>query len=475
MNAPEASVISHTLPITAQLLVSGGDVRIALDAARGKNKYGCAPQPDKKIVALGSATASTISEEAYFAAGQLRTRLLHLLTLDSAGAVYADEMHRIRTELTEVCELAQLPGLEIIFAASGTDSHLIAAQLASSASEPVTRILMVDEAETGSGVPHALPGERIAVPLRLADGTPRRIADIDADFERHVIAADAEGQRVLLTMVDVSKTGLIAPSVACAVSLSQRFPHALEVLVDACQFRLAPATLNAYLSHGFMVGFTGSKFIGGPSFSGALVLPESLAKKYRTGDLSQQNLPLSRQAEWPVNWSAAKQLSTAANFGLLLRWQAALIEMREFHSASNTAVRHFLLAFAGAVTQRLASDSHFELLAVPALQREPFADELSWDNVQTIFPFVLRHVDKTFFTREETLRLYRALQDESVQLAQPVDCGERESIAVSALRLCVSSRLVVEAMQDNGKNEQAVIQRALAALDQVVRVASRVV
>ncbi len=464
--------MTGAFPSTDQWLTSGGDARIALDSATGKNKYGCTPQPNKNITTFGSATASTISESAFLAADQLRNRLLHLLTLDSDEAIYADEMHRVRKELIEVCELSDLHELDIIFAASGTDCHLIAAQLATASQANAMRILMVDEAETGSGVPNALSGERVVIPLRMADGTPRAIADIDADFEQQVVATVAAGQRVLLTMVDVSKTGIIAPSVACVVALSQRFSDALEVLVDACQFRIAPATLRAYLAHGFMVGMTGSKFMGGPSFSGALFVPALRAKKYRVGVLLQKNLPVSNQAEWPVNWREAKQLNDAANFGLLLRWQAALKEMREFHSVSNTVARHFLLAFAEAVTQRLATDPHFELLAAPPLQREPFVDELSWDNVQTIFPFVLRHADKTFINREETLQVYRALQNEGVQLAQPVDCGERDGVAVSALRLCVSSRLVVEAMQGNGKNEQAVIQRALAALARVVQIAS---
>ncbi|MDP2805496.1 MAG: hypothetical protein Q8O24_06090 [Gallionellaceae bacterium] len=465
--------MSGDFPTTEQWLIEGSDARIALNPVTGKNKYGCAPQPNKKIAAFGSATASTISETAFLAADQLRNRLVHLLTLDSAEAIYADEMHRVGKELIEVCELSHLHELDIIFAASGTDCHSIAAQLAIASQAQTVRMLMVDETETGSGVPNALAGERVAIPLRLVDGTPRAIADIDADFEQQVAAAVAAEQRVLLTMVDVSKTGLIAPSVACAVSLSQRFPEVLEVLVDACQFRIAPSTLAAYLVHGFMVAMTGSKFMGGPSFSGALMIPAVLAKKYRTRALSQGFLTFSNQAEWLVNWSEARQLSNAANFGLLLRWQAALKEMREFHSVSNTVARHFLFAIAEAVTQRLVNDPHLELLAVPTLQREPFVDDLSWDNVQTIFPFVLRHAEKTFFSRDETLQVYRILQNEGVQLAQPVDCGEREGVAVSALRLCVSSRLVVEAMQGNGKNEQAVIQRALEALNQVVRVAQK--
>ena len=51
------------------------------------------------------------------------------------------------------------------------------------------------------------------------------------------------------------------------------------------------------------------------------------------------------------------------------------------------------------------------------------------------------------------------------QLGQPVACGKRDGIAVSALRLCASSRLVVEAA--NG-DSAAVIARALSSLDKVV-------
>jgi hypothetical protein len=103
----------------------------------------------------------------------------------------------------------------------------------------------------------------------------------------------------------------------------------------------------------------------------------------------------------------------------------------------------------------------FEVLPVPELQRLPFADAESWDSIQTIFPFLLRRANGSCLSNEETARVYRALQDSGVQLAQPVLCGKRDGVTVSALRLCVSSRLVLEAMLQNGSNAQAVIQRAL--------------
>jgi len=512
MNAIETTPV---LPPTEQLLVQGGDARIALDATTGANKYGCRPQPDANIAAFGSATASTISEAPFFAANQLRNRVVHLLAMPSpqsspasgrgsereeqlktlSAEIYADEMSRIRRELIELCGLGHHHGLDVVFAASGTDSHLIAAQLAAGEAASPVRMLIVDPAETGSGVPAALSGRHfssraalgetvaqgtllakdhhadvVGIHIRLPDGTARNSADIDAAFEQQVVAAAAAGQRVLLAMVDVSKTGMIAPSVACAVGLRQRYPDTVEVLVDACQFRIAPSTLQAYLAQGFMVSITGSKFITGPSFSGALFIPAALAKKLRGISVADRLQDYSTRADWQGGWETARHLRDVPNFGLLLRWEAALKQLREFHSISNAVATHFLHAFAAAVTQRLADDPLFEVLPVPELQRLPFADAESWDSIQTIFPFLLRGANGSYLSSEATARVYRALQDSGVQLAQPVACGKRDGVAVSALRLCVSSRLVVEAMQQNGRNEQAVIQRALGALDKVGQV-----
>jgi hypothetical protein len=278
-------------------------------------------------------------------------------------------------------------------------------------------------------------------------------------------------------MVDVSKTGMIAPSVKCAVELHRRFPNRLEVLVDACQFRLAPATLQSYLAQGFMVGITGSKFISGPSFSGALLIPAMLSRKLRTcADLDKLQA-YSARADWPVGWNAARCLDKVPNFGLLLRWEGAIKELRAFRSLSNIVTMHFLQTFETAIKQRMANDPIFELLPVPELQRFPLSVTPSWDSVQTIFPFLLCHparaTGENLLSSEEMAQVYRALQGnphEPVQLAQPVDCGRRSVIAASALRLCMSSRLIVEAMEQNGRNQQLVINRALKALDKIAEI-----
>jgi hypothetical protein len=485
------------LPPTEQLLVSGGDARIALDPLAMTNKYGCAALPDPELLAFGSSTASGISAEGFTAADQLRQQLLTAAASEPAAAIYSHELERIRVELRSLCGLENVPGIEIAMATSGSDIHLLATQLLGEA-EPVLAV-MIEAAETGSDVPAALAGrhfgicatsdaairegatidgisviEVASVPVRLPDGQPRPTVAVDADVVSLVSAAVAQGRRVLLTLADVAKSGLIAPSPACAIELKQRYPDALDVMVDACQFRLAPATIRAYLMQGFLVALTGSKFLTGPTFSGALLIPAELARRLSGRPLPATLAAYSTCAEWPPGWDAAN-LPDIANFGLLLRWQAALAELRAFHALPEAEVSGFLMTFAHAVKQRLNRDPLFEALPVPQLDRRPLAGPETWDHVQTIFPFVLfhpaSHGERRPLSIEETYRIYRQLQDARpeggvrCQLGQPVSCGQRCGIPVSALRLCASARLVVEASADRWQGAARVIEKALLALE----------
>lgn len=489
----------HTLPPTAELLLEGGDARIAPGADGISNKYGCRPFPDPELLSFGSSTASVISETAFAAAERLRDRLLPLLGTASRAAVYASELQRVRNELKTLCGLADMPGLDIVFAASGTDLHLIASQIAGGTASHPTRIILVGAEETGSSVPAALAGKHFStrsslghvvaegspvagdksvelatVPIRLPDGSARDIADIDADVESLALEATALKRRVLLILVDVSKTGLIAPSPACAAALQQRLAGSIDVLVDACQFRIAPMTLRAYLEAGFMVALTGSKFAGGPTFSGALFLPFSIAERLRTQTLPSALSAYSARAEWPATWKNADIFGEFANFGLLLRWEAALEELRSFHAVRDTVVADFLRAFGNAMHARLQDSAHFEPLITPQLDRGAFGDPAGWDRCQTIFPFLLRGPatggGTTPLNREQTAEIYRLLQIDlgdglRCQLGQPVTCGTRDGIPVSALRMCASARLVVAGTAQEGKHAAGVIASAMQALD----------
>ena len=507
-------LIQESLPSTSQCLTAGGDARIALDAVSGLNLYGCRPFPDPAMLAYGSSTASIISMEGYRCANRLRERLLEAVGTASHSAVYDREIGRIRAELLQLCELPETTGT--IFSPSGTDIHTIAAQYAGRGvlSMPPL-IVMIETNETGKGVAAALEGtgfaeqpdcrtaDAVQVSVRLGDGTPRLSIDIDTEVEALVSAAVVSNRRVLLILIDQSKTGLIAPSQCCVQALHDRFKNKIDVLVDACQFRIAPPTLRAYLEQGFMVALTGSKFLTGPSFSGVLLFSSALNNS-------------SALENRPSNGVMTKNVTQIANFGLLLRWEVALQELRAFRSIPQATVIGFLQDFSSAIQQRLNTDPLLESLPVPQLDRRPLTAANSWDHLQTIFPFLLYHADAggTPLSAEETLHVYRQLSvnlnvsakdndtgvslsnfknspegggfrpvrypDEDhafnpehpdalvvalrCQIGQPVACGKRNGVAVSALRLCISTRLIVKAAADGDKGV-AVIEAALVVLD----------
>lgn len=468
-------VATHTLPETAQLLVAGGDKRIMLDPLREVNRYGCGPTPDPNLLDFASATASVISNPAFQAADLLRERLEQDLLRLSPAAVYAREMARVRKELLTLCALGDLPDPDIVFAASGTDLHRIAALLAQAASDQPALAIMVDETETGSGILAAITGTRPAIEvatiaLRNADGSPRGAGEIDADFSGLALQAHAAGRHVLLIQADISKTGMIAPSYGCTAALQQALGAQLDVLIDACQFRIAPATLRACLAHGYSVALTGSKFIGGPSFSGALMIPAKTAEQLRKRPFPRKLANHSAVADWPDSWPVRDVLETSWNFGLLLRWHAALCELRAFRALHEADVTLFVQNFAQAIQNKFAGNPALSPVSVPVLNRSELLAPSGWDQVRTIFPFQLYRVagsGRQPLDAGQTQKVYRSLPSSAMhcQLGQPVNYSAERN----ALRICLSTRLVVHALAHDAADR--IIAQAIAALDQAARLA----
>ncbi|MDF3835759.1 hypothetical protein P3W85_22820 [Cupriavidus basilensis] len=505
---PTCRTLPMPLPSTADLLVSGGDHRIALDPATGRNKYGCEPLACASLVPFGSSTSSGISPAAFAVVDELRNRLAAGLAHQSAPALYRREMDRLRREFLALCGLGHTLDPGLVFSASGTDVHLLAARVAArvtgdeagngAPARPL--VILAGEAESGSGVPAALagqhfstynalgrvtiPGESLGhacasdtrnVPIRNADGSLRDADAVDAEIGALVSPAVHEGRHVLLVLIDVSKTGCIAPGIACVMALQRRWPSAVQVLVDACQFRIEPATIQAYLRCGFMVALTGSKFLTGPSFSGALLLPETVGRKLRQRGVPAELRIYSAREEWPQDWACAQALGSFANFGLLLRWQAAVHELRALRAVPASQVGGILRRFADAVRQRLDGDPALAALSVPVLDRAALGSPSGWDGIQTIHPFLLYrsapHGGRVPLNRDETAGVYRRLQAPEpgtgappYQLGQPVDCGQQAGIPVSALRLCMSARLVVQAARGHDQ-EMRIIGQAMSCLD----------
>jgi hypothetical protein len=428
------------LPSTAELLIAGGDDRLTLDAGTGRSRYACRPTPDPDLVSLGSVTASHISPNANQAATALRDRCAHDLRSEPELVVYRRGLASARQRLLTYCGCDPRDSPMALLAPSGTDLFMLAANLR----QPQCTVL-IDGAETGSGVPLALLGPRQGAPhhvaVRHADGSLRDAAEVDAEYAAIVNAAAQRGQRVLLVLTDISKTGLISPSIGSVLALQARWPGLLDVMVDACQFRLDPSTLRTYLAHGFMLALTGSKFMTGPTFSGALLLPRAMAA------------------------NTVDAYTDRANFGLLLRWEAALFEMERFAAVPQDVRLQCVNRFADAVRQGLAGHAAFTPLPVSAIDRSALGVATGWDHVQTVFPFTLRGAGGKLLNGDEARRVYLQLQLPAIgarryQLGQPA--------AAAALRLCLSARMIADVHEGLRQDVAAEVPAALERIAQLI-------
>ncbi len=449
-------------PPLSLLLTQGGDERIAVDAATGVNRYGCRPFPDPQLVAFASSTASVISEPAWHNVRAEYARLQHCADAralaDAQQALHA----QVRARLLRWLGVAPHAG-RLELAASGTDAHArIVRWLLTWRHRPLY-IIMPAHAETGSGVAGAMlaaaAGQSCqvhAVRLRDADGGARARTEVDAEVMQHAAEAVLRGQQVLVIRADVSKSGLVAPGLATLLSLREQYPGRVDVLIDACQMRMDPAVLRDYLQCGFGIVLTGSKFYGGPSFSGAWL--------------------------WPVDHAvdADPQVMDEDSLPLLLRWQAALFEMERFSALPQTAVRACVSRFGDAVMRRLHDDAVFRPLDGDVPDRLHAAD----GDAPTLFAFLLCDPANGQPLAAATVRsIYRCIQQTlpataglpdgiarvPVLLGQPVVCGGDADEPLLALRLSLSAPLIASALADERATVIANMMQALEKTSRLVR------
>jgi hypothetical protein len=395
---------------TEWLMEQGGDARLATDPFTGLNGYGCSHRPRPWAITFASSTASSSSERGYLGAEAARRRMIAASFLGSAEEAVTTEAERVRQALAVHFLLP--PETAVVLAASGTDAELIALALAAAAEDkPVTNILLAPE-ETGSGVPLAargrhfaidtarggpvpkgetVPGFRddtavVSIAVRQPDGSVRAAAAVDADCAAAVAAVIATGRRPILHILDVSKTGLRAPSVSCAVALAARYGTAMDVIVDACQTRLNPGTVRDYIGRGWIVQITGSKFFTGPPFSGALLAPGAVAGRLAVRPLPSGLALYSGRPEWPGAQQGLDSLLPAGNRGLVTRWQAALAEMQAFADVPAARRRTVLHRFVGHVDRCIAETQG--LVAVN--HQSPGEHPIDWDATDTIRCFGIR-------------------------------------------------------------------------------------
>jgi hypothetical protein len=353
-----------------RLMTTGGDARLVLDPATGLNRYHSAPRPSD-VLAYASSTANDISPEAFERAEALLAEIGALSAAD-----YRQRLEAMRGRIRSAYSVGA--EVEIVFAPSGTDLEYVALACAAGESEAGIHNILLGADEVGSGCIHSahglyfaestalgvatkpgepVPGlgtthvEMIDIPVRDDRGRPRPSAEIAARMDEAIHGGEAAGRHALVHVVHGSKTGLILPSLADIDRL--RDPHGDKIgfVVDACQARITSPAIADYLERGAIVFVTGSKFMGGPPFSGFALVPAAMARE--AAALPEGLATIFRRGEWPAGWPGADILPDTSNAGLLLRLEASLFELERFQALSLEAVTRVILAFHAAVRSNI--------------------------------------------------------------------------------------------------------------------------
>lgn len=372
---------------TATLMSAGGDDRITLDEQSGLNSYGCAPEPVRAI-SYSSSTASSISAPAYAHAHAVHHQLrLAVANSESEDAAYTRFLQSARSRIRRVYGLAA--NVDVAFGASGTDLEYIALALAVQSGQKVTNIV-VEVDEVGSGCLFSQAGQyfaaRTALGLEVKKGAhlPGFGADLisvetlktrtkdgpvrsDDEYAAMLLATAgaviADGGRPLVHIIHRSKTGIITPSLAAVDKLIAAYGDAVDLVVDACQGRISPETIDAYLSRGASIFLTGSKFIGGPPFSAWALVPAKLSVRMKSGRPAPAGLArFFARGDMPTGWSDTDALLPAqTNFGLLLRLEAGLFELERLLAMPMERVDAVISAF-GTAMRTLPGAMPFRLI-----------------------------------------------------------------------------------------------------------------
>jgi hypothetical protein len=445
-----------------RLMTTGGDARLDLKPDSGLNRYFSAPRPSG-VLAYASSTANDISAPAH---ADVETVLAGLGGgLDGAG--YEARLEGLRARLRRAYALPD--DVEIVFAPSGTDLEYVALAATLGRAPGGIHNVLLGADEVGSGCIHSafgryfaestalgiateagapVPGfgetrvEMIDVPVRDSAGRPRPSAEIAARMDEAIAVAAAAGRHVLVHVVHGSKTGLILPSLDDLDALAARHGEAASFVVDACQARITSPAIADYLARGAMVFVTGSKFMGGPPFSGFAFVPPAF--RARAEPLAEGLATIFRRAEWPDGWPGAERLEASANLGLLLRLEASLFELERFQRLGLDEVTCIILAFHHAVRGEVVDPT-------PARRVAPYPPgEKETAETHPIEMRTLSTLDLTGFagggaTFDDATRWHKALLAHGIRLGQPVKCVTLPDGSWGAtLRIGLSMPQVVE-------------------------------
>lgn len=480
-------LIENLAKPTEYLLMDGGDFRLNIDEINLLNKYGCRPFPRPDAFTFASSTATSVSNFAFDKTDKVRSILIRNSLKNGFKKATIDFSELLKTNLKKILKLSD--ECDIIFSPSGTDSALqIAAITQIISDKDITHVLIASD-ETGSGVPAALKGchfesntalnhpvikddkiegfrdiDLIKITFRDENGALKSASQLDEEVFNAISKTNELGRYVVLHTMDQSKLGYQSPSEELLNKLDSLKGLSIQVIVDAAQLRLDPSDIQKYLSKGYIVSTTGSKYFTGPPYSGALIIPKSVSKLIHSinTNLPKGLIAYYHHSDWPISWSCSNALSEGYNYGSYMRWNAAIVEMDRYFKTPILYRNMGIEMFCNFVEDSIKEASFLQpIYGDEAKSKSYKSKEFGLRNIRTIFPFFILENNEALSV-ENVKKLYTLLnsdlseqfQDASLEIirlaaqkchiGQAVNVKYGNNIDSAILRISLGARVISE-------------------------------
>lgn len=385
-------------------MTEGGDDRITLASAEGVNEYFTSSRPDPQTIARASSTSSNVSQTGFSAAKDFFIRLQVAEREGTLAATFEREMESIRRRIKLYWGSQSLTQTFVIVTPSGSDAEMLPSVAALvrhqnwlpnvQCDAPLVTNIIMASGEVGSSCAtaaalrhfrafsplgqgvvsgHCIPGvapssvDVVGVKVRDRMGALIPCEQIEAEVaELLQIAICQQGRLAVLHAVHSCKTGLSAPRACFLKAMKELYRDSIVVVVDAAQLRMDASATGAWIDSGYWVLITGSKFIGGASFSGALLVPQGDAEMLGATNASLFPTGLGQYFSCSncdaIFGTLQQSLPNWYNFGLALRWETALAEGEWLHSVDRLHRDRGIFAWVSGVTHLVRSSKRLYLL-----------------------------------------------------------------------------------------------------------------
>ena len=387
-------------------IVKGGDERIKLKE-NGLNKYHGNPLIYESVFNRGSCTMSNLNVDSKKAVDGMLKKL--------KKEDYDKLLNQQQTQLKKLIDVNSLNDFDIFYAPSGSDLCYFPIMF-SRIINPDKKIFSVVTCpeELGTGSNTAIKGEYFFGTNQFEENVVKNdlihqdilidqqafsARDDQGNILNHksdileIIDEKSSSYQVIANLVIGSKSGIVDN-----ISMIPRANEKCFWVIDVCQMRTTQKLINNLLRLNCMVMLTGSKFYQSPPFCGALLVPKSISSKLVNIQDSaiEPFLKIFSTSDIPLNHPKLRsKFRHNENYGTLLRWEAAVSEMK-------------LLSFFGEDMVTMAVD-RWNAFIISQLQIKSSYFELMPDQQFTnrsIVSFNVKHPDGSLLSDEELRVLY---------------------------------------------------------------------